>query len=1198
MFSVVGALTFSDSNQTNFDSGTYSNTYWNGSGVVLFGNNLTGIYTSQVFDSGFDSTWNNLSWVGDEPEKEFLFCVDGGGEIYRSSDLGISWSVSQMDFGRTSATTDMFSDNNYLYILSSSGNEVWRSSDGTNFSVVYNDFESKSPYVGNVDKFVSNSNLYVATGTGEVWKSSDSGINWLKVGDFNPGTQTPKGIAINQYGHIFAVDGTGSVYRSVDDGSNWVEMTSGYGGGTATDGMESDSNGNLYILLDKKVYKSENNGTTWNIINDSFTSYTHNGLRIIVDQIDTLFIVDSVGRIFRSDNLGVSWIELGDCNLGASNDILGLTDFFSKNNLSFEVRSCDVVDCSDSSFSIQNLTELNIDGRYFQYRVLFNSQVSGATAMVSSVEIDYTLPPEEVYVDDDFNFLTSGFGVVNFSNISDALVAVRDGGSVYVASGSYSESFVISKSVNLVGESYLNTSIVGLGSGNVVMINSDYVNISGFNITGSGSNWGNSGVYFNSVGYSHFTRNHISGNRVGMSLIGSGNNQIYSNYFVSSTEYGIYTNNWATSGNYIYNNYFDNSNNFYAASQNPANYFNVTKTLGENIVGGDYLGGNFWNSYSGTNRGDGFGDTAHNVYGVYYDYLPLVDNSAPVVEIFSPQDGNAYGYNESLELNFSAYDPDDNLDSCWYSLNGGVDIILSNCQNTTIDVPEGNNNLVVYANDTSGIESSDSVSFSVAVGAPSIVLNSLPNGTYLNYSENIYFNYTATDIDLDSCELWGDFDGDFKVNQSKSSISGIQDSFVLNLSDGKYFWNVRCNDTAGNSAFNGNQTFYVDTTKPQITLTQPIGKKTSRHVELVWSVFDSNLNSCWYNVYRGSNLEISNTSTNCNLGSGAFDVTLDADFVLNFYVSDLAGNVNSSNVSFSVDTSTPVTPPISGGGGGGGGGSVIAGSSGLGLSLSGVSDLVARAGDKKSLSLVVKNNGIRFVNSCVLRGSGDYSSWISSSGLKNIGGGESTSYSFELSVPSNVNSGSHEVILEIECDEGKQSTSFDVSVLEEKIIFDIKEVKRDTRERVRIIYSLKESSGIEQNVEVQFLLFDSGNNKVTEFTEIKKVSANSENEFTTYLEIDSSVRGEMNLLVNLNSETYSSFVQENIILGAPISGLAIFSNVEDTDTIISWVIIVLFFVFAIFMTLRILKLRKHSHRVRKYKISSGGYLKHLLHLKK
>ncbi|MFQ5531737.1 MAG: hypothetical protein ACE5ES_03935, partial [Candidatus Nanoarchaeia archaeon] len=56
------AAVFQDLTQGDFDNGTYINTLHNGSAVVLSGENLTGNFTSQIFDSTGLSSWDNISW--------------------------------------------------------------------------------------------------------------------------------------------------------------------------------------------------------------------------------------------------------------------------------------------------------------------------------------------------------------------------------------------------------------------------------------------------------------------------------------------------------------------------------------------------------------------------------------------------------------------------------------------------------------------------------------------------------------------------------------------------------------------------------------------------------------------------------------------------------------------------------------------------------------------------------------------------------------------------------------------------------------------------------------------------------------------------------------------------------------------------------------------------------------------------------
>ena len=74
----------------------------------------------------------------------------------------------------------------------------------------------------------------------------------------------------------------------------------------------------------------------------------------------------------------------------------------------------------------------------------------------------------------------------------------------------------------------------------------------------------------------------------------------------------------------------------------------------------------------------------------------------------------------------------------------------------------------------------------------------------------VVFNYTPTDANLESCELWGNFTGVFEKNQTNLSvISGQINEFNLTLCNGSYLWAVFCNDSFGNSVFSDNNSFVI-----------------------------------------------------------------------------------------------------------------------------------------------------------------------------------------------------------------------------------------------------------------------------------------------------------------------------------------------------------------------------------------------------
>lgn len=367
----------------------------------------------------------------------------------------------------------------------------------------------------------------------------------------------------------------------------------------------------------------------------------------------------------------------------------------------------------------------------------------------------------------------------------------------------------------------------------------------------------------------------------------------------------------------------------------------------------------------------------------------------------------------------------------------------------------------------------------------------------------------------------------------------------------------------------------IDCDPPNVTLTQPTGTKTSRTgIQSVWNVSDLNLQTCWYNVYRGENEEISNTTVTCLDNSTTFDVTVDADFTFNFYANDSIGHLNSTISLFTVSTPTVSSSPSGGGGSGSTTTIIQATNLTTRLTVNSISGFIADPGESKTIIWKVKNTGTSFLNDCVFESFGDHLSWISGEGTESLSAGEEYGFIFYLNIPEDIEFGSYELGVVLNCKEISNLTRFNVEIIEKKLQFDLLEIVRENDEIVRVSYSLEELSGINQEVSLEFLFFK-GNEKVAETLESKFILANSKNEFESFINVDSSLEGNLNLLINLNSETYSAFVQENVILGASISGFVTFEDLIEGNFFISYVLIALFFIFAVIIIRRIFRFRNH-----------------------
>ena len=175
-----------------------------------------------------------------------------------------------------------------------------------------------------------------------------------------------------------------------------------------------------------------------------------------------------------------------------------------------------------------------------------------------------------------------------------------------------------------------NHKITGDGNGNGINITANNVNVADIEIKNFFRGiWirGNSNIV---------TRCKIYNTSRGITLFSGEGNTVKQNIIVNNYKGILLATPQET---YIYDNFVANNSwkNIFDEASISNDFFNKTKTLGENIISGPYLGGNYWDDYEGNDTdGDGLGEEyylirCNSVIPEYCskDYLPLVDIVPP-----------------------------------------------------------------------------------------------------------------------------------------------------------------------------------------------------------------------------------------------------------------------------------------------------------------------------------------------------------------------------------------------------------------------------------------------------------------------------------------------------------------------------------------------------------------------------------------
>lgn len=201
----------------------------------------------------------------------------------------------------------------------------------------------------------------------------------------------------------------------------------------------------------------------------------------------------------------------------------------------------------------------------------------------------------------------------------------------------------------------------------------------------------NEGIFFFNSPANTVASNNVTNNGVGIGFSSSSNNMMKSNYFVNNTKQ-------------VYDVGIGNPSVI-----NSTNYWNFAYPVG----------GNYWSDYTGVDMksgenqdqegSDNIGDTPYSIYGNNKDNYPLMPYGSPLTISVTSPENKTYNVN-SVSLTYTVSKSESVIG---YSLDGQANITISKSI-TLSDLSGGSHKLTVYAKDTDGNESSDTVYFTIS----------------------------------------------------------------------------------------------------------------------------------------------------------------------------------------------------------------------------------------------------------------------------------------------------------------------------------------------------------------------------------------------------------------------------------------------------------------------------------------------------
>lgn len=249
---------------------------------------------TRLIETDWRPRGNNRDWycVASSSDGTKLVAVVHGGQIYTSTDSGVSWAPRESNRNWSSVASS--ADGTKL-VATDYGGQIYTSTDS---GISWTPRQYNRDWIS-VASSVDGTKLVAAVGVGQIFTSTDSGISW-----------TPRENSRTWFSVASSADGTklvavvldGQIYTSTDSGISWTPRESRrfwYSVASSADGTKLVAVGGGYI------FTSTDSGISW------MPRASGQPWDSVASSVDGTKLVAAVGggQIYTSTDSGVSWMS-------------------------------------------------------------------------------------------------------------------------------------------------------------------------------------------------------------------------------------------------------------------------------------------------------------------------------------------------------------------------------------------------------------------------------------------------------------------------------------------------------------------------------------------------------------------------------------------------------------------------------------------------------------------------------------------------------------------------------------------------------------------------------------------------------------------------------------------------------------------------------------------------------------------------